>query len=120
MPLRILLADDDNDLRFLIEMSLTDSGYDVKCVTNGQEAVDAATGERFDVILMDADMPVMSGFEAYEKLRAQDDTSKIPVIFLTARPPDENVRNQSGAFHYILKPFDADTLPEIIRKIANK
>lgn len=117
---RILLADDDTDLRFLIEMSLTESGYDVVCVANGKEAVDTASQQSFDVILLDAEMPVMDGFEACRTLRSHPKTARIPVIFLTARTPDESIRKLLAPFNYILKPFDADTLPETIRRIAAK
>lgn len=120
MPLRVLVADDDSDLRFLIEMSLSDSGCDVVCVSNGKEVLEAASKETFDVILLDAEMPVMDGFEAYRALRSGPETSQIPVIFLTARTPDESIRNLGSSFHYILKPFDADSLPATIRKIAAK
>ena len=117
---RVLLADDDPDLRFLIEMSLNEAGYDVICVSNGKEAVDLARQGKYDVILMDAEMPVMDGFEAYRTLLSQPETAQIPVIFLTARTPDESIRKSLTPFHYILKPFDADVLPETIRQIAKK
>ena len=83
---RILLADDDNDLRFLIEMSLTESGYDVVCVANGKEAVDTAAQQSFDVILLDAEMPIMDGFEAYRTLRSRPETAQIPVDFSDSSP----------------------------------
>ncbi|HSP06425.1 MAG TPA: response regulator [Acidobacteriota bacterium] len=117
---RILLADDDPDLRFLIEMSLNEAGYEVMSVSNGREAVDSARKEPFDVILLDAEMPVMDGFEAYRTLCSLPETANIPVIFLTARTPDESIRKSLTPFHFILKPFDADRLPETIRQIAKK
>lgn len=120
MAIRVLVADDDGDLRFLIEMSLSDSGCDVVCVSNGREVLDAVSREAFDVILLDAEMPVMDGFEAYRALRSGPQTANIPVVFLTARPPDQALRDLGSSFHYILKPFDADALPETIRKIAAK
>jgi CheY-like chemotaxis protein len=115
---RILLADDDPDLRFLTEMALAEAGYEVVSVSNGKEALDRAQSEHFDVILLDAEMPVMGGLEAYRELLSKPATASVPVIFLTARVPDESLRKALTPFHYILKPFDADELPEQIRRIA--
>jgi CheY-like chemotaxis protein len=109
MSKRVLLADDDSDLRFLTEMALSDAGYEVVTVANGKEVLQEARSSSFDIILMDAQMPFMNGFEAYRELSADPVTSKIPVVFLTASQPNEDV-------DYILKPFDADALPSLIEK----
>jgi CheY-like chemotaxis protein len=109
MSKRVLVADDDSDLRFLTEMALIDAGYEVVTVTNGREVLQHARNASFDIILMDAQMPLMNGFEAYRELSADPATSKIPVVFLTASQPTEDVE-------YILKPFDADALPSLIEK----
>jgi CheY-like chemotaxis protein len=109
MGKRVLLADDDPDLQFLTEMALNDAGYDVVKVANGKEALQQARTAKFDIILMDAEMPLMNGFEAYRELSADPATSKIPVVFLTASQPKQDV-------NYILKPFDADALPILIEK----
>ena len=115
---RILLADDDSDLQFLTEMALSEAGFQVECVSNGKEAVEKALAQHFDVILLDAEMPVMDGFEALRTLRANPATANIPVIFLTARTPDEFLRRSLDPIHFILKPFDADALPQMIRQIV--
>ena len=120
MGYRILLADDDSDLQFLTRMALTDEGFEVICVSNGKEAVDAALAGHFDLILLDADMPVMDGFEAYRMLRSRPSTASVPVIFLTARTPDDVMRKNLDPLHFILKPFDAELLPETIRKMITK
>jgi CheY-like chemotaxis protein len=109
MSKRVLLADDDSDLRFLTEMALSDAGYEVVTVANGREVLQQARSASFDIILMDAQMPLMNGFEAYRELSADPATAKIPVVFLTASQPPQNV-------DYILKPFDADALPGLIEK----
>lgn len=109
MGKRVLLADDDPDLQFLTEMALSDAGYDVVCVANGKDVLQQARTAKFDIILMDAEMPMMNGFEAYRQLSADPATSQIPVVFLTASQPNQDV-------NYILKPFDADVLPTLIEK----
>ncbi len=113
MPKRVLLADDDPDLRFLTEMTLSEAGYEVVTVGNGKEALQEAQKSKFDIILMDAEMPLMNGFEAYRALLSDPSTSAIPVLFLTASQPGDDVQ-------YILKPFDADALPTILQNIIEK
>lgn len=110
MGKRVLLADDDNDLRFLTEMALSDAGYEVVTVANGKEVLQHARSANFDIILMDAEMPLMNGFEAYRELSSDPATSKIPVVFLTASQPTNR------DVDFILKPFDADALPILIEK----
>jgi CheY-like chemotaxis protein len=112
MTKRVLLADDDSDLRFLTEMTLSEAGYDVVTASNGKEVLQEAHKSKFDIILMDAEMPLMNGFEAYRKLSSDPATSAIPVIFLTATEPKETVQ-------YILKPFDADALPALIEQFID-
>lgn len=122
MGKKLLLADDDSDLRFLTEMTLSEAGYDVVTATNGQEALALAQADNFDVILLDAMMPVMNGYEAFVQLRAQPRTAAIPVIFLTAQTPDEKTRKKLGlpVVDFILKPFDADALSRQIETILNE
>lgn len=119
---RILLADDDSDLRFITEMALSDAGYEVVTAENGQEAASLAGKDPFDVILLDAMMPVMDGYTAYKELRAKPATASIPVIFLTAQAPDSNVLKQLGVprLDYILKPCDPDSLAQKIEHILSK
>jgi CheY-like chemotaxis protein len=109
MGKRVLLADDDKDLQFLTEMALSDAGYEVVTVANGKEVLQQARSASFDIILMDAEMPLMNGFEAYRELSSDPATSKIPVVFITASQPNQDV-------NYILKPFDADALPLLNEK----
>ena len=108
----MLLADDDPDLRFLTEMTLSEAGYEVVTVGNGKEALQEAQRTKFDIILMDAEMPLMNGFEAYRALLSDPSTSMIPVVFLTASQPGDDVQ-------YILKPFDADALPDLLQKFLD-
>jgi two-component system response regulator AtoC len=110
MGKRVLLVDDDIDLQFLTRLALNEAGFDVVTVANGREAILQARAGGFDVILMDAEMPVMNGYEAYHELLSDPVTSAIPVVFLTAKLPEERV-------DYILKPFDTDQLPDQILKI---
>lgn len=119
---RILLADDDSDLRFLNKMVLSEAGFDVTTVTNGLEATSAAQNQTFDLILLDAMMPEMDGYEAYRHLRANPSTSAVPIVFLSAQIPDAKVKRALGVdkIEYILKPCDPDSLAEQIKVILDR
>jgi len=119
---KILLADDDEDLRFLNEMALSEAGYDVITVKNGKEATEIAQNGRFDLILLDAMMPEMDGFAAFRFLKANPATSAIPVVFLTASAPDTKIKQDLGTpdVNFIMKPCDPDTLAEKIETILSR
>ena len=106
---RVLLVDDEPDLRKLAQFSLQAVGkWAVTAVGSGAEAVAAALRERFDVVLLDVQMPGLDGPATLQALRAEPALSNLPVIFLTATAlEDERARLLAlGAVGVILKPFD--------------
>lgn len=119
--MKILLADDEMDIQMLVEMTLMEEGHEVTTVDNGQEAVDKAKEETFDVILLDNNMPVMGGLEAFETLHGDPQTSSIPVIFMTAQPSDAKIQAaiEKGATGYLQKPFNVDTLSSDLEKLLH-
>ena len=116
---RILVAEDDKDIRELIVLTLQFNGFDVKSVEDGSKAVDEAPGKGYDLILMDVRMPNMTGYEACRRLREIESTQKIPIIFLSAKGQEAEVQTglSAGANHYILKPFAPDVLVSTITKV---
>jgi DNA-binding response OmpR family regulator len=106
--MRVLLAEDEADIRLITRLSLEDAGYDVTVVGDGQAAVAAAPHGGFDVVLLDVMMPLMDGFAACRLLKESDATNALPVIFLTAKSQEAEVREglALGAIGYIIKPFD--------------
>jgi CheY-like chemotaxis protein len=120
MP-RILIAEDEPDIRELIALTLQFSGFDVVSTKDGVEAVDVAQKEHFDLILMDVRMPRMTGYEACRRLRENETTRHIPVVFLSAKGQEAEVQAglQAGANQYILKPFAPDMLTRKIHEILN-
>jgi len=116
--MRILLADDEPDIQLLVSMALAETGHEIVMADNGREALEKARSGAFDLILLDAMMPVMGGFEAYRHLAADPATAAVPVLFMTARPDDEDLRAALalGARGIIQKPFDVDTLARDIDK----
>jgi DNA-binding response OmpR family regulator len=106
--MRVLLAEDEADIRLITRLSLEDAGYDVTVVGDGQAALAAAAQGDFDVVLLDVMMPLMDGFAACRLLKGSDATSGMPVIFLTAKSQEAEVHEglALGAIGYIIKPFD--------------
>ncbi|MCB9421662.1 MAG: response regulator transcription factor [Ardenticatenaceae bacterium] len=121
---KILVAEDDHDIRELIVLTLQFSGFDVTSVENGAAAVQAAkdNGGKFDLILMDVRMPHMTGYEACRRLKETELTKNIPVIFLSAKGQEGEVQTglDLGAEQYILKPFAPDDLINTVSSILNK
>lgn len=118
-PAKILIAEDERDIRELVGFTLTYGGYRVVEVPNGLEAVEKAQTELPDLILLDARMPKMTGYEACAKLKSIEATKHIPVVFLSAKGQESEVQQgiSVGATAYILKPFEPYDLLNKIAKI---
>lgn len=119
---RILIAEDERDIRELISFTLQYAGYDVIAVIDGEEAVEEAKKEMPDLILMDVRMPRMTGYEACELLKKQESTGNIPVVFLSAKGQETEVKAglEAGAEEYIIKPFSPDELTDRVKSILAK
>ena len=107
MSKTVLVADDDPDILNIVAMSLEASGYDVYRAENGREAVELARQHVPDLILMDMMMPVMSGHEAIEVIKADPATTHIPIVGLSAKAmaTDIELARDIGVDGYITKPF---------------
>lgn len=121
MP-RILVAEDEKDIRELIAFTLRFAGFDVLLATNGAEAVEVAEVEKPDLVILDVRMPRMSGYEACRRLKENPQTASLPVVFLSAKGQDSEIQQglESGAEEYILKPFAPDELIQQVRDILNR
>jgi DNA-binding NtrC family response regulator len=106
----ILLIDDDQSLRRVIEYSLLENGFAVRPAASGEEGLALFQTETFDVVITDITMPGMSGMEVLEKVRTADPA--LPVIIITAYGTIESAVSamKQGAFDYITKPFNRDEL----------
>ena len=116
---KILLADDEEDVRTIVKMSLEGEGYEVVTAFDGLEALSLAETEAPDVILLDVMMPVMSGIEVTRRLKANTDTCQIPVIMLSAASQTDSIKQgiAAGARDYVVKPFQPSKLHEIIQRV---
>ena len=113
----ILVAEDERDIRELINFTLMFAGHTVTQASNGAEALELAPKVKPDLIMMDVRMPKMTGYEACRQMKQIDEIKDIPVIFLSAKGQDEEVQTGLGvgAVEYILKPFAPE---ELTRRIA--
>ena len=120
-PLRVLVAEDNPVNRKLAEHLLTRRGHDAIMVTNGREAVDALSGSRVDLILMDLQMPEMDGFEATAAIRAAERRSgtRLPIIALTAHAMEGDRQRclDADMDGYVTKPINAVGLFEVIDRV---
>jgi DNA-binding response OmpR family regulator len=119
---KILIAEDERDIRDLITFTLRFAGHDVVTAVNGEEAVSLVRETRPDLILMDVRMPKMTGYEACKVLKSDVSTESIPVVFLSAKGQEAEVQTglHAGAVEYILKPFSPDQLAERVQAILKK
>ena len=116
---KILIAEDEPDIRNLITFTLRFAGHVVIDTNNGVELLEKARvmaqeGELPDLILMDVRMPRMTGYEACQRIKADDDLKNVPVAFLSAKGQEAEVQAglKAGAIAYIVKPFSPDELTE--------
>jgi DNA-binding response OmpR family regulator len=108
----ILIADDDPDILALVSFRLERAGYEVVQARNGEEAVQLALARRPDLAVIDVMMPRIDGYEATRQLRRQEETSRMPIILLTARVQEEDIGRgfNAGADDYVRKPFSPQEL----------
>lgn len=118
----ILVVEDEPDIRQLITLSLQFYGFKVVQAANGEEAIEKALEVTPDLILMDVRMPKMDGFEACQELKRRDQTRDIPVVFLSAKGQDAEIKHgyAIGAVAYWPKPFSPENLPLQINDILTK
>jgi DNA-binding response OmpR family regulator len=119
---KILIAEDERDIRDLIEFTLTYAGHQVFKAANGAEAVELAPKVLPDLIMMDVRMPRMTGYEACRQMKTMDTVKDIPVVFLSAKGQESEIDTglDAGAYDYILKPFEPFTLVNRVAEILAK
>lgn len=113
---RILIVDDEKNIRDVLRLNLEMEGYEAKAISDGLNILALLQSEHFDLILLDIMMPERSGFEVFELLKVH--FADIPVIFLTARDAaNDKIRGlKQGAVDYITKPFNME---ELLLRIKN-
>jgi two-component system OmpR family response regulator len=117
---RVLVTDDEDNIRFLLDAALRHFGFDVVLAANGREALGAVADEKPDLIVLDVMLPDLDGFEVCRRLRA--DGIRVPVLFLTARDgTEEKVRGLTlGGDDYVTKPFSLEEVVARVRAILRR
>ena len=119
---RILVADDDVDIRELVEFKLTTMGHEIVAVGDGAAAIDACMAQKPDLAVLDVMMPGVSGLDAIRAIRAEPSLADLPVILLTARAQESDVETgfDSGADDYITKPFSPRELASRVQALLSR
>ncbi len=113
---RVLVVDDDPDIRALLASALADDGYEVASAKNGRDALDVLSRWPADVVILDLMMPVMDGWTFAHELH--DKRIDVPIVVLSAVNDVKRHAERVGAVDIITKPFDLDTLLPKIARIA--
>lgn len=121
--MKVLLVDDSGTMRSIEKKILNGLGImDVKEAGDGNEAIKAVSLEKPDMILMDWNMPNLSGIEALKKLKADPASQTIPVIMVTSESEKSHILEavKAGASNYVVKPFNADIIKEKLEPFIKK
>jgi two-component system alkaline phosphatase synthesis response regulator PhoP len=116
---KVLVAEDDQDIRELIGFTLRFADMDVTLTKNGVEAIEKALELQPDLIMLDVRMPKKTGYEACRELKDNPKTSHIPVVILSAKGQEGEIQEgiESGADHYLVKPFAPEDLTKQVKDI---
>jgi DNA-binding response OmpR family regulator len=118
----ILVVDDNPSIREILEVVLAASDYRVRCAESGKDALALLEKERPRLIILDLSMPDMSGYEVLERIQGYDPAHPVPVVCLSALPPEEEREHaiSKGACDYVSKPFNIPELLECVRMYARQ
>src|SRR5499427_10824117 len=122
MSKKILLADDSLTIQKVVELTFSDSDYQLVCVSNGQRALERIRDDRPDLILADVVMPEKNGYEVCEAIKASPSTARIPVVLLsgTFEPFDRDRAERLGCDAIVSKPFDSQQLLRQVEQLLSR
>ncbi|MDH5544898.1 MAG: response regulator [Gammaproteobacteria bacterium] len=121
--MRVLIVEDTEDSRVLLQDFLEGNGYEVFDAANGEEALAIASEQQVDIIISDVLMPVMDGYELCKNLKSNVSTKHIPIVFYTATYTEERDKRLGlslGASHFLIKPLDMEELLVILNQTATQ
>lgn len=116
---KILVVDDSASIRQMVTFTLSGAGYDVTDACDGQQALDAAKSQQFDVVVSDVNMPIMDGITLIKELRKLPQYRTTPLLLLTTESSgDKKIEGkQAGATGWIVKPFNPEQLLKTIKRV---
>jgi CheY-like chemotaxis protein len=119
---RVLVCDDDPVILRLLEVNLELEGFEVLTGNNGEEGVEIALREQPDLVILDIMMPRMDGYEACRRLKEEEKTQHIPVVFLSAKAQLADIEKGKsfGVAEYLTKPFDPTDLTDLVLKLVGQ
>lgn len=119
VPQRILLIEDDETIRKALKRSFEDEGFEVVGVADGTQLNQVLDSQPIDLIMLDVGLPWVNGFELAELMKADADLKSIPLVFISGRTNEEDVKRgfKVGADDYITKPFDLGKVKKTIRTL---
>ncbi|HEY3415370.1 MAG TPA: response regulator [Armatimonadota bacterium] len=123
MAQRILVVDDEQDIRQVVALNLEAEGYEVAQAANGLEALEAIERDGFNLVILDIMMPEMDGWEVCRQIKSRQRTKDLPVLILTVRgqPLDRVIGLEVvHADDYLMKPFERLDLLEAVKRLASK
>jgi CheY-like chemotaxis protein len=119
---RVMAVDDDHVIRGLLEVNLEMEGHEVVTAVDGHDALVKVGSTRPDLILLDVMMPNVNGWQVAEELKGNPMTRHIPIVFLSARAMEADVRKGTalGVQAYVTKPFDPIDLMELVNRLLSE
>jgi two-component system phosphate regulon response regulator PhoB len=119
---KILVVDDEEDIRELVELNLTPEGYEVLACDTGERALEIAQSKLPNLIILDLMLPGIDGLEVCKKLKADSRTKSIPILMLTAKAEEFDIviGLELGAEDYVTKPFSGKVLVARVRRILRR
>ena len=123
LSVKVLVVDDILSMRHIVKRALLEIGFkDIQDAHNGEEGLEKLQGGEFGLLLLDWNMPVMSGIEMLRKVRADPSLQSLPVLMITAEAKAEQIMKavQAGVSDYLVKPFSTQSLQEKLEKIFKK
>ncbi len=120
MALKVLAIDDSRTMRDLLDVSLTESGFDITLAEDGEDGLEKLNQSDPDVVITDINMPKLDGFGVIKAVRARSDHSHTPILVLTTESSDamKSRARDYGATGWIVKPFDGVALADAIRRVT--
>lgn len=118
---KILVADDNQQIRLLVSAALRSLGHEILQAVDGENALETALAEHPDLVLLDVTMPKLDGFEVLGFLRKQPAMSDVKVIMLTTAAQKDDLRHGAdlGCDEYVTKPFDPRALRELVERMLS-
>lgn len=122
MTPKVLVIEDDEANRRILEMALRGLGCEVTLALNGEEGLAKARAIQPDLVLMDVMMPKMSGLDTLQKIRQEATLAKVPVVVVSAKAADQDRANaiKAGANEFVTKPFRVKTIQDVVEKYITR